>query len=303
MRPGGGGRRHRRAPLDTLGSGVQARSVGKHASYVVHGTTAEPTDTRRSPPTRSRGRGCGSRWRSWRATVGSPHRRQYPRYEGPCVPHHPPASSQPEHPPRQLRRGVPPVGGDAARLRGLLPGGRPTRITLADHGKLADRTLEVAAILLASGLTRTCARVRPVARARAHGAGLAAQPPGDRGRAAPHDPVQVQGRGRGRGALPAGYFNYPVLQAADILIYQADLVPVGEDQRQHLELTRDVAERFNARFGETFVVPEAYIPKVGGGSWTSRSRRPRCRSRARRRPGASRCSTRPTPSAARSARP
>src|SRR6266508_4330031 len=53
-------------------------------------------------------------------------------------------------------------------------------------------------------------------------------------------------------------------EAADILIYQADRVPVGEDQRQHLELTRDVAERFNARFGQTFVVPEAYIPKVGG---------------------------------------
>jgi tryptophanyl-tRNA synthetase len=69
---------------------------------------------------------------------------------------------------------------------------------------------------------------------------------------------------RGEGALPAGYFNYPVLQVADILIYQADRVPVGEDQRQHLELTRDVAERFNARFGKTFVVPEAYIPKVGG---------------------------------------
>jgi tryptophanyl-tRNA synthetase len=69
---------------------------------------------------------------------------------------------------------------------------------------------------------------------------------------------------RGEGALPAGYFNYPVLQAADILIYQADRVPVGEDQRQHLELTRDVAERFNARFGQTFAVPEAYIPKVGG---------------------------------------
>ena len=68
----------------------------------------------------------------------------------------------------------------------------------------------------------------------------------------------------GEGALPAGYFNYPVLQAADILIYQADRVPVGEDQRQHLELTRDVAERFNARFGRTFVVPEAYIPQVGG---------------------------------------
>jgi tryptophanyl-tRNA synthetase len=66
------------------------------------------------------------------------------------------------------------------------------------------------------------------------------------------------------GALPAGYFNYPVLQAADILIYQADRVPVGEDQRQHLELTRDLAGRFNHRFGQTFTVPEAYIPKVGG---------------------------------------
>jgi tryptophanyl-tRNA synthetase len=68
----------------------------------------------------------------------------------------------------------------------------------------------------------------------------------------------------GEGSLPAGYFNYPVLQAADILIYQADRVPVGEDQRQHLELTRDVAERFNHRFGPTFVVPQAYIPKLGG---------------------------------------
>jgi tryptophanyl-tRNA synthetase len=65
------------------------------------------------------------------------------------------------------------------------------------------------------------------------------------------------------GSLPAGYFNYPVLQAADILIYQADLVPVGEDQRQHLELTRDLAGRFNHRFGQTFVLPEAYIPKLG----------------------------------------
>jgi len=61
-----------------------------------------------------------------------------------------------------------------------------------------------------------------------------------------------------------GFLGYPLLQAADILIYQADRVPVGEDQRQHLELTRDVAERFNARFGQTFAVPEAYIPKVGG---------------------------------------
>jgi tryptophanyl-tRNA synthetase len=64
-------------------------------------------------------------------------------------------------------------------------------------------------------------------------------------------------------SVSVGLFTYPVLQAADILIYQADRVPVGEDQRQHLELTRDLAERFNARFGETFVVPQAAIPKVG----------------------------------------
>jgi tryptophanyl-tRNA synthetase len=56
-----------------------------------------------------------------------------------------------------------------------------------------------------------------------------------------------------------GLFTYPILQAADILLYDADRVPVGEDQRQHLELTRDLAQRFNSRFGETFVVPEPHI--------------------------------------------
>lgn len=60
-----------------------------------------------------------------------------------------------------------------------------------------------------------------------------------------------------------GLFDYPVLMAADILLYQTDLVPVGEDQKQHLELTRDLAIRFNRDFGETFRVPEAFIPKVG----------------------------------------
>jgi tryptophanyl-tRNA synthetase len=58
-----------------------------------------------------------------------------------------------------------------------------------------------------------------------------------------------------------GLFTYPVLQAADILVYQADAVPVGEDQRQHLELTRDLAQRFNARYGQTFTLPEPVIPK------------------------------------------
>ncbi|MGZ4633417.1 MAG: tryptophan--tRNA ligase [Actinomycetes bacterium] len=64
-----------------------------------------------------------------------------------------------------------------------------------------------------------------------------------------------------KGGGNVGLFNYPILQAADILLYQADRVPVGEDQRQHLELTRDLAQRFNGRFGETFVVPEPYILK------------------------------------------
>jgi tryptophanyl-tRNA synthetase len=59
-----------------------------------------------------------------------------------------------------------------------------------------------------------------------------------------------------------GLFTYPILQAADILLYQANHVPVGEDQRQHVELTRDLAQRFNSRFGDTFVVPEPYIVKA-----------------------------------------
>ncbi|MBE6024575.1 MAG: tryptophan--tRNA ligase [Cellulosilyticum sp.] len=63
--------------------------------------------------------------------------------------------------------------------------------------------------------------------------------------------------------INAGLFTYPALMAADILLYQTDLVPVGVDQKQHLELTRDLAIRFNNQYGETFKVPEAYIPKVG----------------------------------------
>ena len=62
------------------------------------------------------------------------------------------------------------------------------------------------------------------------------------------------------GTYSVGLFTYPVLQAADILVYQADAVPVGEDQRQHLELTRTVAQRFNNRYGETFTIPDAFIP-------------------------------------------
>ncbi|MCL2408981.1 MAG: tryptophan--tRNA ligase, partial [Oscillospiraceae bacterium] len=63
--------------------------------------------------------------------------------------------------------------------------------------------------------------------------------------------------------INAGLFTYPVLQAADILLYQTDLVPVGADQKQHIELTRDIAVRFNGIYGDVFKMPEPYIPKVG----------------------------------------
>src|SRR5262249_20597152 len=66
-----------------------------------------------------------------------------------------------------------------------------------------------------------------------------------------------------RELVSAGLFTYPLLQAADVLAYRAHDVPVGEDQRQHVELMRDIAERFNARFGETLVVPEGRVPAVG----------------------------------------
>jgi tryptophanyl-tRNA synthetase len=63
--------------------------------------------------------------------------------------------------------------------------------------------------------------------------------------------------------VSAGLFNYPILMAGDILLYQTDVVPIGDDQRQHLELTRDIAERFNQRFGETFTIPRGVYPEEG----------------------------------------
>ena len=76
--------------------------------------------------------------------------------------------------------------------------------------------------------------------------------------------TQFKDKGKGNTERAGvGLFTYPVLMAADILLYQTDLVPVGQDQKQHLELSRDLAERFNRDFGETFKVPEPYIPKAG----------------------------------------
>ncbi len=75
--------------------------------------------------------------------------------------------------------------------------------------------------------------------------------------------TQFKDKSEGKDSVGAGLFVYPALMAADILLYNADLVPVGDDQKQHLELTRDLAGRFNHRFGEYFTVPEPFIPKVG----------------------------------------
>jgi tryptophanyl-tRNA synthetase len=75
--------------------------------------------------------------------------------------------------------------------------------------------------------------------------------------------TQFKEKSEGQESVSVGVFDYPVLQAADILAYDTDLVPVGDDQRQHIELARDLAIRFNHRFGETFVVPEHAVPPVG----------------------------------------
>ena len=75
--------------------------------------------------------------------------------------------------------------------------------------------------------------------------------------------TQFKDKSKNKKNINVGLFSYPVLMASDILLYQADLVPVGADQKQHLELSRDLAERFNYKYSETFKIPEPYIPKVG----------------------------------------
>ena len=75
--------------------------------------------------------------------------------------------------------------------------------------------------------------------------------------------VQFKEKSQGKEGVSAGLYTYPVLQAADILLYRTEEVPVGEDQRQHIELTRDVAQRFNARHGDTLTLPKATVPEAG----------------------------------------
>jgi tryptophanyl-tRNA synthetase len=128
--------------------------------------------------------------------------------------------------------------------------------------ELRRRTLDLAAMLFATGLDPERSTVFCQSHVTAHAeanwllSGVASY--GQLGRM-----TQFKEKAADREFVSAALFTYPVLMAGDILLYQTDIVPVGDDQRQHLELARDVAERFNARFGETFVVPRAVFPGVG----------------------------------------
>src|SRR5205809_746285 len=133
-----------------------------------------------------------------------------------------------------------------------------------DYGpaELRDTSLDLAAILFATGLDpeRSTVFVQSHVTAHAEAAWLlsAVTSYGQLGRM-----TQFTDKGEGGDFVSAGLFTYPVLMAGDILLYQTDIVPIGDDQRQHLELARDVAERFNTRFGETFKVPEGVYPEIG----------------------------------------
>jgi tryptophanyl-tRNA synthetase len=131
-----------------------------------------------------------------------------------------------------------------------------------DPVDLHERTLDLAALLYAVGLDpgRCTLFLQSQVTAHAEAAWLLSSVTsyGQLGRM-----TQFKDKGEGRDFVSAGLFTYPVLMAGDILLYRTDVVPVGDDQRQHVELARDVAERFNARYGETFVVPRGVYPEVG----------------------------------------
>ncbi len=131
-----------------------------------------------------------------------------------------------------------------------------------DPTLLAGRTLATATGLLAAGLDPEGLRpLRPEPRARAPRLAWLLECTatfGELGRM-----TQFKDKAGESESVRVGLFTYPVLMAADILLYDADHVPVGDDQRQHLELTRDLAIRFNHHFGDTFVVPRAAVPTVG----------------------------------------
>jgi tryptophanyl-tRNA synthetase len=127
---------------------------------------------------------------------------------------------------------------------------------------LRERTLDLAAMLFATGLDPERSTVFAQSHVTAHAEAAwllsAVASYGQLGRM-----TQFKEKGGRQDFVSAALFNYPVLMAGDILLYQADRVPIGDDQRQHLELARDIAERFNARFGPTFTVPQGVYPEIG----------------------------------------
>jgi len=131
-----------------------------------------------------------------------------------------------------------------------------------DPAELRAKTLELAQILLAAGLDPDVCTLFVQSHVPEHTEGAwlmeCTAAFGELRRM-----VQFKEKADRADFVSAALFTYPALQAADILLYDTDKVPVGEDQRQHVELSRDIAERFNHRYGQTFVVPQAVVPKAG----------------------------------------
>jgi tryptophanyl-tRNA synthetase len=132
-----------------------------------------------------------------------------------------------------------------------------------DPNELRESTLDLAAMLFATGIDpdRSTVFVQSHVAAHAEAAWLLSSVAsyGQLGRM-----TQFKEKSEQHDFVSAGLFTYPVLMAGDILLYQTDLVPIGDDQKQHLELTRDIAERFNSRYGETFKLPEGRFAETGG---------------------------------------
>jgi tryptophanyl-tRNA synthetase len=132
-----------------------------------------------------------------------------------------------------------------------------------DPAELREGTLDIAAMLFATGIDpeRSIVFAQSHVAAHAEAAWLLSSVTGygQLGRM-----TQFKEKAAEEDFVSAALFTYPVLMAGDILLYQTDIVPIGDDQRQHLELTRDVAQRFNSRYGETFVVPDGVFPQTGG---------------------------------------
>jgi tryptophanyl-tRNA synthetase len=132
-----------------------------------------------------------------------------------------------------------------------------------EPAELRSSTLDLAALLFASGLDAERSTIFCQSHVTAHAEAAwllsAVTSYGQLGRM-----IQFKEKSEGKEFVSAGLFTYPVLMAGDILLYQTDLVPIGDDQRQHLELARDIAERFNFRYGETFRVPDGQFPEIGG---------------------------------------